>query len=177
MLSRTAKKSQVAKLSDSFSRSKASFLVNCIGLNVEKMTELRKNLKQSQGDIQVIRNTLSLLAMEGQSDLKAAYEPLLGGPNAFILAFENVAKVAKIIDSFSEENEIFKIKKAVMDGAVLSGSEVKALAKLPSMEVLKSQFLGVLSAPLTKFLSTIKEVPQGFVRVLSADREKRESSS
>lgn len=177
MLNRTTKKSQIAKLSDNFSRSKASFLVNCIGLNVEQMTELRKSLKQNQADIQVIRNTLSLLAMEGKSDLQTAYEPLLEGPNAFVLVFEDVTKVAKIIDNFSEENEIFKIKKAVMDGAVLSGSEVKALAKLPSMEVLKSQLLGVLSAPLTKFLSTIKEVPQGFVRVLSVERGKRKSSS
>lgn len=177
MLSRTEKKSQVTKLSDNLSRSKASFLVNCIGLSVEKMTELRKDLKQNQGDIQVIRNTLSLLAMEGKPELKTAYEPLLEGPNAFILAFDDVPKVAKVIDNFSEDNEIFKIKKAVMDGVVLSGSEVKALAKLPSMEILKSQLLGLLSAPLKQFLSTVKEVPQGFVRVLSAEKGKRKASS
>ena len=70
MLNRETKKAQVAKLSESFSRSKASFLVNCIGLNVEQMTELRKSLKQSQGNIQVIRNTLSLLAMKEEPVLK-----------------------------------------------------------------------------------------------------------
>ena len=176
MLSRSAKKSQVAKLSDNFSRSKASFLVNCIGLNVEQMTELRKSLKHNQGDIQLIRNTLSLRAMEKQSDLKRAYEPLLEGPNAFVLAYEDAVKVAKIVDQFSEDNEFFKIKGAVLDGTALSRSEVKTLAKLPSAEALKAQFLALLSAPLTKFLSTVKEVPQGFTRLLSAKRNKKESS-
>ena len=168
MLSRSAKKSQIEKLSSHFSRSKASFLVNCIGLNVQQMTELRKNLKQNQGDIQVIRNTLSLRAMEAEKALQNIYEPQIEGPNAFVLAFEDPAKVAKIIDEFSENNETFKIKGAVLDGAALSQSEVKTLAKLPSMEILRAQFLGLLSAPLSQFLSTLLEVPQGFARLLSA---------
>lgn len=176
MLNRETKKLQVAKLADHFSRSKASFLVNCIGLNVGQMTELRKNLKQNQGDIQVIRNTLSLRAMEKDEALKQIYNPQMEGPNAFVLAFEDPAKVAKIIDQFSEDNEIFKIKGAVLDGVFLSRNEVKVLAELPSVEVLKSQFLGLLSAPLTKFLSTVQEVPQGFVRLLSAKKGAGESS-
>ena len=176
MLSRTAKKSQVTKLSDNFSRSKASFLVNCIGLDAEKMTELRKSLKQNQGDIQIIRNTLSLIVLQNKTELKTTYEPLLKGPSAFVLAFEDAAKVAKIIDDFSENNEVFKIKGAVLDGLALSRAEVKTLAKLPSIEVLKSQFLWLLSAPLTKFLATVKEAPQSFVRLL-AEKSKQELSS
>lgn len=177
MLSREAKKSQVAKLSDNFSRSKGSFLVHCIGLNVERMTELRKSLKQNQGDIQVIRNSLSLRAMENDEMLRKTYGPQLEGPNAFVLAFGDAAQVAKIVDRFSEDHEIFKIKGAVLDGVALSGSEVKVLAKLPPMDVLKSQFLGLLSAPLIKFLSTVKEAQQSFVRLLSAEKNRRESSS
>lgn len=177
MLSRSAKKNQTAKLSDGFSRSKASFLVNCIGLNVEQMTALRKKLKKNQGDIQVIRNSLSLRAMEGHEILKKAYQAHLEGPNAFVLAFEDGAKVAKIIDQFSEDHEIFKIKGAVLEGSALSLNEVRELARLPSHEVLKAQFLGLLSAPMSKFLSTVKEVPQGFARLLFAKKEKKESSS
>ena len=173
MLNRSAKKSQVARLSDHFSRSPTSFLVNCIGLNVQQITELRKSLKQNHGDIQVIRNTLSLRAMESHEVLKKTYEPYLKGPNAFVLAFEDPAKVAKIIDQFSEDNKIFKIKAAVLDGVALSQSEVKTLAKIPSVEALKAQFLGLLTAPLTKLLLTMKELPQSFTRLLSAERKKR----
>ena len=162
------KKTQVNQLADNLSKSKASFLVNCIGLNVEQMTELRKNLKKNKGNIQVIRNTLSLRAMEENEILKKTYSPFMKGPNAFVLAFDDAAKVAKIIDELAEENEVFKIKGAVLEGKALSQAEVKTLAQLPSHEVLKAQFLGLLSAPLTKFLSTMKEAPQSFVRLLSA---------
>ena len=175
MLSREAKKAQVNQLVDSFSKSKASFLVNCMGLNVEQMTELRKNLKQSKGNIQVIRNTLSLRAMENNEVLKQTYSSFMRGPNAFVLAYDDVAKVAKIIDKLSEENEVFQIKGAVLEGKALSQEEVKTLAQLPSQEVLKAQFLGLLSTPLTKFLSTMKEVPQSFARLLSAKNQSEKS--
>ena len=78
------------------------------------------------------------------------------------MAFEDPAKVAKIIDNFSEDHESFEIKRALLDGLVLNRAEVKVLAKLPPAEVLKSQFLGLLSAPLTKFLATVKEAQQAF---------------
>ena len=168
MLNRESKKSQVNQLMDNFSKSKASFLVDCIGLNVEQMTALRKKLKQNKGNIQVIRNTLSLRAMEDNELLKTTYSPFMKGSNAFVLAFDDVAQVAKIIDELSQENDIFKIKGGVLEDKVLSQTEVKTLAQLPSHDVLKAQFLGLLSAPLTKFLSTVKEVPQGFARLLSA---------
>ncbi|MCZ0933473.1 MAG: 50S ribosomal protein L10, partial [Oligoflexia bacterium] len=140
MLNRETKKAQVSQLADSLSKSKASFLVNCIGLNVEQMTALRKNLKQNKGNIQVIRNTLSLRAMEDNEMLKKTYSPFMKGPNAFVLAFDDVAKVAKIIDELAEEHEVFKIKGAVLEDRSLSQAEVKTLAQLPSHEVLKAQF-------------------------------------
>ena len=75
MLNLEMKRSQVTKLEERFSRSKASFLVNCIGLNVEQITSLRKKLKQNKGDLQVIRNTLSLRAMESHNILKRVMNP------------------------------------------------------------------------------------------------------
>ena len=100
----------------------------------------------------------------------------MDGPNAFVLAFEDPAKVAKIIDKFSEDNEAFQVKGAVLEGKALNQDEVKTLASLPSIKVLKAQFLGLLSAPLSKLLSTVQEVPGGFVRLLSAEKEKRDPS-
>ena len=173
MLSRDKKTKQVEQLSKGFSRSKASFLVNCIGLSVEDMTKLRKSLKEQNGNIQVIRNTLSLRAMEGSEILKKTYSPQLKGPNAFVLAFEDSVKVAKIIDDFSKDHELFKIKGAVLEGSALEPQEVKALAQLPPKEVLKAQFLGLLAQPLTQFVRTIKEVPQAFVRVIGAKKDKK----
>ena len=176
MLSRSKKKSQTVALSDQFSRAKGSFLVSCMGLNAEKMTALRKDLKKNQGNIQIIRNTLSLRVIEEKhKSLKEIYGPRLKGPSAFVLAFEDAVKIAKIIDEFSKENELFKIKGAELEGKSLNENEFKTLAELPSVDFLKAQFLGLLSTPLTKFLSILKEAPQSFVRIL-AEKQKQTDS-
>lgn len=173
MITKTVKTNQVKFLNESFSQAKASFLVNCIGLTVEEMTDLRKNLKKEKGNIQVIKNTLAQLALDSHSELKSAYGDHLKGTNAFVLAFNDVIKVAKVISKVSKQNSIFKIKCGVLDGSVVTEKEVKTLASLPSMEVLRAQWVGLLAQPLTKFLGTLQAVPGGFARLLESYKEKQ----
>ncbi|MCY4512760.1 MAG: 50S ribosomal protein L10 [Bdellovibrionales bacterium] len=174
MVGKEVKKKQVAALSENFSKSRGTFLVNCIGLNVEEMTGLRKNLKSKQANITVIRNTLARLALANRSDMKEAYEPFIKGSNAFVMAFgEDVPSVAKTLYDFQEENEVFKIKCGLLDGSALSSAEVAQLAKLPSREVLRASFLAVLSASPSKFLRTLQAVPGDFVRVLNSYKENK----
>lgn len=175
MLSRQAKKQQIQQLKEGFSQSKASFVVNCIGLNVGQMTKLRKELKQSQGSLQVIKNSLSLIAIEDQpANLKKNYSEFMEGPNAFVMAFEDPVQVAKVIQDLSEDNDIFKIKGGFLDGKVLKSEEIKTLAQLPPKKVLQAQFLSLLSSPSRQFLRTLKEVPGSFVRLLSAKKSEKE---
>ena len=167
MLAKDTKIRQVTQLSESFSKAKGSFLVNCIGLSVEKMTTLRKNLKSKNSDIKVIRNTLASLALEKHSEIKKAYEAHLDGPNAFVLVFdEDASGVAKVISNTEEENEFFKVKCGLLEGNLISAQEIKSLARLPSREVLKAQLLGLFVAPLTKILGLFEEVPKSLLRVL-----------
>ena len=176
MLNRSAKENQIQKLKKGFEESKASFVVNCIGLNVEQMTEFRKKLKKNQGNIQIIRNTLSLKAMEEKELLKQTYSPFMKGPNAFVLAYDDPVKVAKVIDEMDDEIEFFEVKAGVLDGQALEKTGVKTLAGLPSKEVLKAQLLGLLSAPLSQFLLTLKEAPESFSRLLSSKKELKEKN-
>lgn len=172
MVGKEVKKKQVAALSENFSKSHGSFLVNCIGLNVEEMTGLRKTLKSKKANITVIRNTLARLALADHSDMKEAYEPFMKGTNAFVMAFgEDIPSVAKTLYDFQEESEVFEIKCGLVDGSALSVEEVAQLAKLPSREVLRARFLAVLSAAPAKFMGTLQAVPEGFVRVLNSYKE------
>ena len=174
MVGKETKKRQVAFLSENFSKSRGTFLVNCIGLNVEEMTNLRKTLKSKQANITVIRNTLARLVLEKHSHMKEAYESLMKGPNAFILAFgEDVPSVAKVLHDFMEDCEVFQVKRGLLDGNVLSTAAVAELAKLPSREVLRARFLSILSAPPTKFLGTLQAVPGGFARLLNSYRKSK----
>lgn len=168
MLSKQKKTAQMNQLEERLSRARASFLVSCIGLNVERMTALRKELKGGDGEIQVIRNTLAKIVLKSRPKLKAVYEPHLKGPNGFVLAFGEPAAAAKIIGEMSEESEIFSIKCGVLDGEALTAEDISVLAKLPPLPVLRSRLLGALSAPMAKCLGTFEAAPASFVRLLAA---------
>ena len=180
MSGRETKKNQVKALSEKFSKSRGTFLVSCMGLNVERMTDLRKSLKMKQADITVIRNTLARLALEGEehSELKEACMPHLTGPNAFVLSFgESALSVAKTLCDFGEENEVFQIKGGLLDGIALSVQAVMDLSKLPSRDELRACLLGTLSAPLVKFLGTFQAVPAGMAGVLNSYKQKKEEKN
>ncbi len=168
MLSRQKKTIQMEQLAERLSRARGSFLVSCIGLNVERMTALRKDLKGGDGDIQVIRNTLAKIVLDKHPRLKEAYEPHLKGPNGFVLAFGEPSAAAKIIGEISEESEKFSIKCGVLDGKTLTAEDISVLAKLPPLPILRAQLLGALSAPMAKFLGTLEAAPASFVRLLAA---------
>lgn len=173
MITKQIKKDQVTQLSNSFSKAKASFLVNCIGLNAAEITDLRKNLKQNEGDIKVIRNTLARLALNQHETLKTNYETFIaGGANAFVFAFGDAAGVAKVIEDMSKTNEVFKIKCGTLDGSFITDKDIKVLSSLPSLDALRGQLVGLLAAPLTKFVRTLQAVPEGFARVLQAKKDK-----
>ena len=174
MLTRPAKKEQVLRLSEDFSKSQASFLVNCIGLSVEETTTLRKTLKGKQANIRVIRNTLAERALAEHKDLKDIYSDSLQGTNAFVLAFgEDASSVAKVLYDLEKDSEAFKIKQGCLQGSPLKASDVIALAQLPSKEVLRARFLSVLQGPMTKFVRTLQEVPGSMVRVLNSYGESK----
>lgn len=172
MITRQVKAQQVADLSEGFSKAKGSFLVNCIGLNVETMTTLRKELKGMNADIKVIRNTLASLAFEKDEGLKKAYGAQMKGSNAFVLIFdEDAPRVAKVIGEVADNNEPFEIKCGLLEGNLINKQEIKSLAKLPGKPVLQAQLLGLLSAPLTKTLGLFEEVPRSLLRVLKNKKD------
>lgn len=176
MISRKIKEDRISSLKDSFSRSKGTFLVNCIGMNVTEITELRKTLKTKESEIKVVRNTLARLSLERYSGMKSVFDEHLKKTNAFVFVFgENVSDIAKIIDKTAEESESFQIKCGALDGdTVLTAQDVAQLARLPAREVLQAQFLGVLQASQGKFLRTLQEVPAKMVRLFGAYKQKQE---
>ncbi len=168
---REQKQQEITSLSEKFGRSKAAFLVDFKGMDVESVTKLRKTLKPIQSEMKVVRNTLAIRALNDHPTVKPVLEDKLVGTNAVVFAFEDPSAVAKAITKFGDEVEAFQLKYGVMDGTALDAKGIKALATLPSKDELRAQLLGVLSAPMTKFLGTLQAVPGGFVRVLNAYKD------
>lgn len=170
-MNRETKAQEIASLSEQFGKAKAAFLIDYKGMNVESVTKLRKVLRPAQAEMKVVRNTLALRALKDHPAMESALKDSLVGTNAVIFAFGDAAAPAKTLADFTKEVEVMQIKSGVMDGAMLDESKIKYLATLPSKAELRAKLLGVLQAPMSKYLGTLQAVPAGFARVLNARKE------
>ena len=101
----------------------------------------------------------------------------LTGQTAIVMGENDVAPVAKILKLFAAEFKIATLKIGVVDKAVLSTSDVEALAELPAREILLSQLLGLLLAPATRLVRVLNEPASAFARLLNAKAEKGEPAA
>ena len=174
MITRERKAEEIAAISERFGKAKAAFLVDYKGMNVEEVTNLRKNLSPLEAEMKVVRNTLALRALKDHPSIEPALADSFVGTNAIVFAYGDASAPAKALAEFQKEVEELQIKTGVMDGKGLDEARIKFLATLPSKEQLRAQLLGVLNAPMGKFLGTLQAVPGGFARVLNAYKEKQE---
>ncbi len=174
MMTRAKKAEVIAGLSERFGKANAAFLADFRGMDVDQVTNLRKQLSPLKSEIKVVRNTLAKLALSEHPETKEALEDEFVGNNAVIFAFEDVPSAAKALSEFSKTVEHFKIKSGYMDGQKLDQKEIKYLATLPSKDELRGMLLGTLAAPASQFVRLLSAVPSGFVRVLAAKKESEE---
>jgi large subunit ribosomal protein L10 len=176
LITREDKQQEVTNLSEKFGRSKAAFLVDFKGMDVESVTKLRKTLKPINSEMKVVRNTLAIRALADHASVKPVLENKFVGTNAVVFAFEDPSAVAKALAAFGKDVEAFQLKSGVMDGAALDEAGIKHLATLPGKNELRAMLLGTLAAPMTKLLGTFQAVPGGFVRVLNGYKETKPQS-
>ncbi len=176
MMTRETKAQEISALADRFSRSKAAFLVDYKGLNVEQVTKLRKALSPVESEMKVVRNTLAARAVMDREEYKDFKETLVG-TNAIVFAYGDPSASAKLLQEFQKEMETLQVKSGVMEGKNLNEAQIKYLATLPGKNELRAQLLGVLQAPMSKFLGTLEAVPAGFARVLNGYKEQKEKSA
>jgi large subunit ribosomal protein L10 len=172
MITRAEKAQEIASLSEKFGKAKAAFLVDFKGMTVEQVTSLRKKLVPVESEMKVVRNTLAIRALMDHPQSESLKGSFVGN-NAIVFAFGEAPASAKALADFAKEVELLQLKAGVMEGQTLDTNGIKALANLPSKEVLRAQFLGVLQAPMSKFVGTLNAVPSGFVRVLAAHKDKQ----
>ena len=172
---RIKEKQQIAEdLRDRLSKSAIIVLTDYKGLDVAAMNDLRRRLRAEQIEYQVVKNTLLSRAAE-DNDI-ALIKDYFKGPSAIALSYEDPVAPAKVLSQFAKENKKLEIKVGVMNGQVLDANAIKALATLPSREVLLGQLLSALNAIPTSFVRTLAEVPRSFVSVLAAIRDQKEAA-
>lgn len=173
MLTRAQKADRISKLSDNLSRAKATFLVDFNGMDVEQVTDLRKNLYKIDAEMKVVRNTLAKLALKDHPEADAALEGEFVGTNAFVFAYEDASASAKALAEFSKEVEQLKLKTGVMEGKKLDEAKIKYLATLPGKDELRAQLLSVMLMPATNAVRVMNAVPSGLLNVLNAYKDSK----
>jgi len=161
----------VDEVRDKIEAADAAVVTEYRGLTVTEMAGLRKSLKALGGDFKVFKNTLVRLAISGTSN--EGLSDHLTGPTAIAFVEGDVSAVAKALRDFAKENPALVIKGGILEGSTLSASDLKALADLPSREVLLARLAGLLASPMQQFASLLKAVPQNFAYGLSALIESR----
>jgi len=167
MSMRRAEKVEVVEsVQQELQKATVAVLAEYRGLTAGELDRLRKSVRQANGRCRVSKNTLTRRAAAGSSFEKLT--PHLRGPAAVILGFEDPVAIAKLAVQLADELPKLEIKCAVLDGNVLPLPEVKALATLPSREVLMAQLLGLLQAPASQLLRTLNEPAAQLARLVDA---------
>jgi large subunit ribosomal protein L10 len=166
---RPEKASIVEDLQTKLNASPFLFVTDYTGLRVDQFSELRIRLAGAGARCHVVKNTFLRRAA------KDAGLPELGelkGQTAIIVGDKDVAAAAKIVKTFVAEFQKPVVKLGVIDRAVVSSDQIKAIAELPAREILLAQLLGVLQAPAARLVRTLNEPASALARILKAKAEK-----
>jgi large subunit ribosomal protein L10 len=145
------------------------FLAEYRGLTVSQLSDLRKQLKAVSAEYKVVKNRLARLAVKDSH-----LDPLarhLKGPTGLVIAREDPVGMAKALQAFVRTNPALAIKVGLVEGKVVEPPEIRALADLPSKEVLRAQLVGAIQGPLSQLVTLLTAPQSELVRVLTARSE------
>lgn len=169
-----AKQQITEDLHERFAKSAIIVLTDYKGLDVASINDLRRKLRESNVEYQVVKN--SLLARAAEDTEIASIKDHFKGPSAVAISYDDPVAPAKVLTQFAKDNKKLEIKVGVLNGKVLDVQAIKALASLPSREVLLAQFLSALNAVPGSFVRTLAEIPRSLVNVLTAIKEQKEAT-
>ena len=172
-MNRDEKAGKVQVLNETFSKAKFAVVTDYRGLKVTELEKLRRELRNNDAFIQVAKNTLLKIAVQG-TDFEELGDSFTG-TTAIAFSFDEPVGTAKALSDFAKEFDALKIRSAVMDGKMLTVEDVTALAKLPTREQLLGQLCGVLMAVPTGLVRALNGVPSNLVYALQAIKEQKEN--
>jgi large subunit ribosomal protein L10 len=170
-MKRTEKEQLVTELRGKIDGAKALYLTDFTGLNVKRMTELRRRLRKAGVEYVVIKNTLALRAVN-ESGLTGG---TLKGPTGVVVTKDPVA-AAKVLTDFARENEQRPaIKGGLFDGQTLTNEQVKKLASMPSREQMLSTLGASMQAPMSMFLGAMSSLLSNLAGVMESLKTQKEA--
>jgi len=168
-MNRDEKAAVVDRIAGELESSQAVFAVDYRGITVSQVADLRTKLRAVDATFTVVKNSLTERAADkaGAEALKA----LLEGPTALTFVRGDAAAAAKALSDAQRLTEVLAFKGGLMDGQALGPDEIRAIARLPSREVLYAQLVGTVAAPLNGLARTLNALIAGVAVQLGQIRD------
>ena len=167
------KKALVAEVADVAAKAQSVVAAEYRGLTVSQMTELRAKARRQGVYMRVVKNTLARKALAGTAF--AAVGPKLKGPLVLAFSKDDPGAAARVVKDFAKLHEKLVATLVSLGGQVLPGAELEKVASLPTREQALSMLLGVLKAPIQKFVRTLAEPPAKLARAIAAIRDQKQA--
>jgi large subunit ribosomal protein L10 len=172
-MKRTQKEQLVTELTEKIKGAQALYYTDFSGMNVKRMTQLRRELRRAGVEYVVIKNTLALRAVN-ESGLTAG---TLKGPTGIVVAADALAG-AKVLTDFAKANDQKPaVKGGMFDGRSIDADQVKALANMPSREQMLAELGAGLMAPLAQFAGALNGMLYQMVGALEALRAQKDGGA
>jgi large subunit ribosomal protein L10 len=168
------KKALVAEIHAVAAEAHSAVVAEYRGLTAEKLSALRAQARQNGTVIKVVKNSLAKRAVVG-----TAFEcmnDVFIGPVILGFSMEDPGAAARVMKDFSKGNEALKVTAVSVGGLLLPGSDIERLAKLPTRDQALAILMGVLQAPVTKFVRTLQEPVAQTARVVAAVRDLKQAA-
>jgi large subunit ribosomal protein L10 len=146
-MNKEQKSAVVEEIAERLGDAQAVFAVDYRGISVTEAAELRTRLADADATFRVVKNRLAKLAAQkaGATEL----EELLEGPTALTFVKGDAVTAAKAIFTFARQHDVLEYRGGLMDGEILEPEQFQVIARLPGVDVLRGQLVGVAASPLT----------------------------
>ena len=173
-LSIEQKKAVVAEVADAANKALAAVAAEYRGLTVKEMTELRVKAREEGVFLKVAKNTLVRRAVEG-TEYECMQESLTG-PLLFAFSMDDPGAAARLVKDYSKDHEKLIAKLVAVGGELYDSSELERLSRLPTYDQAIAILMGVMMAPIEKFVRTLVEPHTKLVRTVAAVRDAKQAA-
>jgi large subunit ribosomal protein L10 len=168
------KKAMVAEVAEVAAAAQSVVAAEYRGLTVGQMTELRAKARVQGVYMRVVKNTLARRALAGTTFEQVG--PKLKGPLVLAFSKDDPGAAARLVKDFAKTNEKLVATLVALGGKILPAEDLDRVANLPTREQALSMLLGVLKAPIQKFVATLAEPPAKLARTVAAVRDQKQAA-
>ena len=157
---------QVADLTDKLNRAQLTLIADYRGLNVAEISALRTQLRKSQAELIVAKNTLVQIAAKETGHEKL--DPLLSGPTAVALAYDDINATAKAISDFNRGPKQLVVRGGMLGNSFLAENALEQVIRLPGRQEVLGQIVGGISSPVAGVVGVINAAISNVLYTLQA---------